>query len=145
MAEHVWLDGRLVRAADPQLSVTDRGFQLGDGVFETLRARRGVAIELREHLERLRENAAVLDLPLLPEEEIVRGIGDLLAAEHLDGRGSEDEPPGDAAMRITASRGPVEQRGLAASAAATGTLAIQAWPFAPPAADLLERGVKATI
>src|SRR5687768_15152420 len=110
MAEFVWLDGRLVDAANPHLSVTDRGFQLGDGVFETLRARRGVVIELREHLDRLRENAVVLDLPLRPEEEIVRGIGDLLAAEKLDGRGSEDEPPGDAALRITASRGPVEQR-----------------------------------
>ena len=148
MPEFAWLNGRLVRAGSDHLSITDRGFQLGDGVFETLRARRGVAIELREHLDRLRENAAVLELPLPPEAEIVRGIGDLLAAEKLDGPGAArdlDDPPGDAAMRITASRGPVEQRGLAASATATGTLAIQAWPFAPPSAELLERGVRATI
>ncbi len=42
----VWLDGRLVDAQAPQLRVSDRGFQLGDGIFETARARRGVVIEL---------------------------------------------------------------------------------------------------
>ena len=151
MPEHLWLDGRLVRAVGPHLSVTDRGFQLGDGVFETLRARRGVAIELREHLDRLRESAAATEIPLLPDAGIVRGIHDLLAIEKLAGRGRDadgddpGEPPGDAALRITASRGPVEGRGMAISPDARGTLAIQAWPFAPPAADLLERGVRVTV
>ena len=141
MPESIWLDGRLAPAAGAHLSATDRGFQLGDGVFETLRARRGVAIELREHLDRLRESAAATEIPLPDEDQIVRGIGDLLRAEGLDG----SEPPGDAAMRITASRGPVEGRGMAISPDAAGTLVIQAWPFAPPAAALLERGVRVTI
>jgi branched-chain amino acid aminotransferase len=141
MPESIWLDGRLAAAAGPHVSVTDRGFQLGDGVFETLRARRGVAIELREHLDRLRESAAATEIPLPDDEVIVRGIADLLRAEGLDG----SEPPGDAAMRITASRGPVEGRGMAISPDARGTIAIQAWPFAPPAAELLERGVRITI
>ncbi len=35
---HIWLDGRLLPADGPHLSAFDRGFQLGDGVFETLRA-----------------------------------------------------------------------------------------------------------
>ena len=59
MTDTVWVDGRVVPAAEPQLFVTDRGFQLGDGVFETARARRGVVIELEEHLARLRESAAI--------------------------------------------------------------------------------------
>ena len=46
----VWLDGRLLDAEAPHLSVFDRGFQLGDGVFETLRARGGSPTELAEHL-----------------------------------------------------------------------------------------------
>jgi branched-chain amino acid aminotransferase len=141
MPEFLWLDGRLVAAAGPHLSVTDRGFQLGDGVFETLRARRGVAIELREHLDRLRESAAATEIPLPDDDTIVRGIVDLLRAEGLDGR----EPPGDAALRITASRGPVEGRGMAISPDAAGTIAIQCWPFAPPATDLLARGVRITV
>ena len=146
MPEFIWLDGRLARAAGAHLSVTDRGFQLGDGVFETLRARRGVAIELREHLDRLRESAAATEIPLPDDDRIVRGIYDLLGAEGLDGPGSDDgAAPGDAAMRITASRGPVEGRGMAISPEASGTISIQAWPFAPPAADLLERGVRVTV
>ena len=44
---HVWVDGRLLPAAGPHLSVADRGFQLGDGIFETLRARGGRASESR--------------------------------------------------------------------------------------------------
>ena len=35
----------------------DRGFQLGDGVFETLRARGGRPTELEEHVARLRRSA----------------------------------------------------------------------------------------
>src|SRR3989304_4890515 len=35
---HVWVDGRLLPADGPHLSAFDRGFQLGDRVFETLRA-----------------------------------------------------------------------------------------------------------
>jgi branched-chain amino acid aminotransferase len=141
MPEYIWLDGRLARAGGPHLSVTDRGFQLGDGVFETLRARRGVAIELREHLDRLRESAGATEIPLPDDDRIVRGIADLLRAEGLGGT----EPPGDAAMRITASRGPVEGRGMAISPDAPGTIAIQAWPFAPPGADLLARGLRITV
>ena len=38
---HVWVDGRIQPADVPHLSAFDRGFQLGDGVFETLRARDG--------------------------------------------------------------------------------------------------------
>ena len=38
-----WVNGRLMPADAPALPVADRGFQLGDGVFETLRVRRGVA------------------------------------------------------------------------------------------------------
>ena len=36
---HVWVDGRLLPADGRHLSVFDRGFQLGDGIFETLRVR----------------------------------------------------------------------------------------------------------
>ena len=63
-ARHVWVDGALLPADGPHLSVFDRGFQLGDGIFETLRARGGRPTELAEHLARLRRSAAGLDIAL---------------------------------------------------------------------------------
>ncbi len=146
MGRWIWLDGRLVDAAEPHLNVTDRGFQLGDGIFETARARRGVVIELDEHLQRLRESAAALAIHLpVDDEALVDGIRMLLAAEGLAGDGTADGQPGDAALRITISRGPIEKRGLMPLGveAIEPTVVIQAWPYAPPPQDLLERGVRA--
>src|SRR5436190_24254994 len=71
---HVWVDGRLLPAEAAHISAFDRGFQLGDGVFETLRVRGGRPAELEEHLARLRRSADGLDIAL-PD-----GLDDALAA-----------------------------------------------------------------
>src|SRR6478735_7450653 len=95
----LWINGRIVSAAEPQLRVADRGFQLGDGVFETLRARRAVSIEFDEHLARLRESAAATALPIpLTDAEFAAAIQALLEANGLAGRGLNGDPPGDAAV-----------------------------------------------
>ena len=135
---HVWVDGQVVPADGSHLSVFDRGFQLGDGVFETLRARGGRPTEIDEHLARLRRSAQGLGIPLAADsaEALTRGIGELLAAEELDG------PDADASVRITVSRGPFRGRGLLPpDEDVEPTVAIQAWPVGPPPAGHLERGL----
>lgn len=134
---HIWIDGRLEPADALHLSAFDRGFQLGDGIFETLRARAGHVTELAEHLARLRSSATGLDieLPASLEADIAAGIAALLAAERLDG------PTGDASIRITASRGTVAARGLLPAAMGHATIVIQAWPVTPPPPDHIERGL----
>ena len=134
---HVWIDGDLVPADARHLSAFDRGFQLGDGVFETLRARAGRPTELDEHLERLRRSAEGLDIPLdaALDDALARGIAALLAAEGLDG------PDGDASIRITVSRGSIAGRGLLPLEHPKPTVVIQAWPVPPPPQDHLERGL----
>jgi branched-chain amino acid aminotransferase len=135
---HVWVDGRLLPADGAHLSVFDRGFQLGDGVFETLRVRGGRATELAEHLARLRRSADGLgfELPDAIDRWLPAGIAELLAAEGLGG------PDGDASVRITASRGVFFGRGLlAARRAPHPTIAIQAWPVPPTPAAHLEQGL----
>jgi branched-chain amino acid aminotransferase len=135
---HVWIDGRLLPADGAHLSVFDRGFQLGDGIFETLRVRGGHATELAEHTARLRRSAAGLAIPL-PDDiaaRLANGIAALLAADGLDG------PTGDVSVRITISRGPFRGRGLLPpDEVVDATIAIQAWPVMPPPADHLERGL----
>ncbi len=142
----IWLDGGLVDAQGPHLSVTDRGFQLGDGLFETARARRGITIELDEHLERLRAGCDVLGLNLaVSDDQLADGIAELLAAEELDAAGRDDGPVGDATVRITVSRGPLERRGLLPPGfeQLVATVVIQAWPYVATGPEMLEKGVRA--
>ncbi len=140
---HVWLAGwrggagSLEPADAPHVSGFDRGFQLGDGVFETMRARAGRVTELREHVDRLRRSATGLDIPLPADldRRVESGIGALLAADGLDG------PEGDASIRLTLSRGPFAARGLLPHEGAEPTILIQAWPVTPPPPAHLERGL----
>lgn len=136
-SRHIWIDGAIEPADARHLSAFDRGFQLGDGVFETLRARRGRPTELAEHLARLRRSAEGLDIDLggSLEADVEAGIAALLDAEGLGG------PAGDASVRITASRGTMAGRGLLPAGHPEPTVVIQAWPVPPTPADHLERGL----
>lgn len=136
--QHVWLDGALLPAGGPHVSAFDRGIQLGDGVFETLRVRGGRPTEFAEHVARLTVGAAALEIPLDAEAgaRIEGGIAALLAAEGLGG------PDGDASVRVTLTRGSASGRGLLPPVPALSpTMLIQAWPVVPIAAELLERGL----
>ena len=139
MPRFVWVDGAVRPAGDLHLSAFDRGFQLGDALFETLRARAGHVTELAEHCARLHRSADGLGmaLPADVDARLARGIGDLLAAEGLDG------PGGDASVRITVSRGAWSARGLLppSSVHLEPTIVIQVWPVTPAPAGHLERGL----
>ena len=137
-AGHVWVDGRLMSADEPHVSVFDRGFQLGDGIFETLRARAGRPTELAEHVARLRGSAGGLDIALPDDIAALLGggIAELLAADDLDG------PDGDASIRITVTRGRFRGRGLLPpDEAVEPTIVIQAWPATPASPAHVERGL----
>ena len=136
-AKHIWLNGELLPSVGPHLSVYDRGFQIGDGVFEALRAKRGVAIELDGHLARLHGCLAALAFESPYSDELVAaGIKQLLAAEGWSGA----EPPGDAVIRITISRGYDPTRGVAPRPGGTPSVAIQAWPYQPPSTRSIAEG-----
>lgn len=59
---YVCLNGKLVKGKDARVSVFDHGFLYGDGVYETLRTYGGKVWQLREHLERLRGSADILNI-----------------------------------------------------------------------------------
>ena len=139
MPSFVWVDGRVLPAAHPHLSVFDRGFQLGDGIFETLRASGGHVTELDLHLARLRRSAAGLDIELPGDVDraIGEGIAALLEAEGLAGPGA------DASLPITVSRAAWASRGLLPprEVHVTATRVIQAWPVTPAPPGHLEGGL----
>ncbi len=135
---HVWVDGEILPADARHLSAFDRGFQLGDGVFETLRARAGRPTELAQHMARLHRSAAGLDIALAGDIDtrVEAGITALLAADGLAG------PDGDASIRITVSRGTFRSRGvLPPTEDVPATIVIQAWPVPPAPRGHLERGL----
>ncbi len=135
---HIWIDGAVVPADGNHLSAFDRGFQLGDGVFETLRARGGHPTELSEHIARLRGSADGLgiDLPADIGPVLAGAIDDLLLTEGLDGPGS------DASLRITVTRGAFRGRGLLPGHEhVPPTVVVQAWPVPPPPPGHLEHGL----
>ena len=135
---HIWIDGRIVDAAEPVLTVFDRGFQLGDGIFETLRARGGRPTELAEHAARLRRSADGLGIPLAEDIEstLAVAIEELLTVEGL---GATD---GDASIRVTVSRGAILGRGLLPpDEHPTPTVVVQAWPVPPTPPAHLEVGL----
>jgi hypothetical protein len=94
----IWVAGQIVRDDELSVSVLDRTFEHGLGLFETFRTWNGHATLLPRHLERLKNAAADLGLPVpkpwqLPTE---KDVHDLLIA---DGR------VGDSTLRITMSGG----------------------------------------
>jgi len=99
----IWVSGRIVPDDALAISVLDRTFEHGLGLFETLRTWSGQPTLLPRHLDRLTRSAAELGLPYdrqaLPDREAVRA---LLAA---DGRAA------DAMLRITLSGGISESSG----------------------------------
>jgi branched-chain amino acid aminotransferase len=133
------VDGVVLPADAPHISVFDRGFQLGDGIFETLRASGGRVTELAEHTARLRRSADGLEIALPDDvaDRLATGIATLLAAEGLDAPGS------DASIRVTVSRGAWSSRGLLppSDVRLAATVVIQAWPVVEAPVGPVTRGL----
>jgi D-alanine transaminase len=62
MPNIAFLNGRFMPLARARVSVEDRGFQFGDGVYELVRTYRGHPFHLKEHIRRLAHSAGALQL-----------------------------------------------------------------------------------
>lgn len=119
----VAIDGELVPSSSALVPVFDRSFQLGDGVFEVLRAYAGHAFALDAHLARLERSLATLAI-----EHDVAPLGD--AVRKLVSRlARDDEHPPDAYVRVLVSRG--DALGLDPRGATRSRSVVVAAPVAP--------------
>ena len=92
----VHLNGRLVEESRARLSVFDRGFLYGDGIFESMRAIGGVVFRQSRHLERLGRSADGIGLALpIPASGFAAAVRELLDRNRLP----------DARIRISVTRG----------------------------------------
>jgi branched-chain amino acid aminotransferase len=109
----VWINGSWTDRIDP----SDRGFALGDGVFDTLTAFNRIPFAGARHLDRLRKQASVIGISL--DAKNVREAWDAVLAR------TESE---NVILRTTVTRG-AAGRGLWPAATPTPTLAISAAPW----------------
>jgi branched-chain amino acid aminotransferase len=68
------LGGCLVRADDPRVSALGDGFQVGRGLFETIRVAGGRLVFFADHYRRLQASAEVLALGKITSEELLRRL-----------------------------------------------------------------------
>lgn len=126
----VWVNGRLVDPDRPALLPLDRGFTLGDGLFETMRAYGGRIFRLQEHLARLEAGLLRLELP------VPAGLKDAVL-ETLAASGHRD-----AMVRLTVSRGPDGEDGLEATSHPTVVVSAKAYA---PDPRWYEDGIRAAV
>lgn len=125
----VWLDGALMPGETARIAPNDRGFLLGDGLFETLLAEGGEVRFLAAHLARLRHGAEVLGLNVpYDNRSLEAAMRELLASNGLS------ETP-RASLRLTLTRGP-GPRGIVPPAETAPTCLITAAKAGPQPASL---------
>lgn len=123
----VWLNGSIMDARDARIDPADRGFLLGDGLFETMLALHGRPIFADAHMLRLKAGAELIGLPLPYAPDFIEAA----CTEILEANGLDAAPR--ASLRVTVTRGP-GPRGLALPPEPRPTVLVScATAGAPPA------------
>ena len=127
----VFVNGLFWPQSRAQVSVLDRGFSYGDGLFETLRAYKGTVFRLEDHLDRWAHSARLIFL------ELPMTRGELRAAiyEPLERNGLSD-----AIIRLTVTRGE-QAAGFSIDSEAPPTAVVHVRPFEALPGHLYAEGV----
>lgn len=121
----VFLNGEFVAEERAVVSVFDRSFRYGDGLFEAVLARHGRLFRWPQHLARLQRSCEFLRLPLpLAETELTAAASELLQRNALR----------DAVVRLQISRG-LGPRGYAPSGEERPCVVISAHALAAPSPE----------
>jgi len=121
----VFLNAKFLPEADALVSVNDRGFLLGDGLFETIRVANGKTFRFAQHLERLTRGADFLKIkPPFTPKELEKFAAQLIEQNQIS----------EAILRVALTRGP-GGRGYSPKNAGSPTLAITLHPLPPQNED----------
>lgn len=131
----IYLNGSIIPESKAKISVFDRGFLYGDGVYETLRSYGGIVFMLDEHIRRLFRSASMIGLAIpMGLEGIERAVYSTLSANRLK----------DAYVRITVSRGKAPL-GLDPRLTRKPTFVIMVKPLKEYPRTLYSRGIKLVV
>ncbi len=129
----VYLNGGLVRLGDAKVSVLDRGFIFGDGVYDVVPAYGGKPFRMDAHLARLERSLAAIGIECdLQREDWERIVRDLIQGSGL----------GDCVVYIQVTRG-VARRDHGFPEGIEPTVFCMVSPFKRPDATLREQGLSA--
>ena len=113
-----FLNGKFVPEEDAKISIFDRGFLYGDGLFEVTRIFRGRPFRWKDHYTRLQQGAAFLKIKVpFTEVELREHIAELVKRNQMS----------EGLLRLTLSRG-VGLRGYSPKGADKPTLAMTLHP-----------------
>ena len=130
----VWVNGRIVGRSEAAVSVEDRGFQFGDGLYEVIRAYGGRLFRMDSHMRRLAGGAGFLELGLTPGHvDEIRKVSDQLV---------QRAALPDAAVIMFVTRG-TASRSHAPPEGMRPTIVIYVRPATTPAPELLRDGIAA--
>jgi branched-chain amino acid aminotransferase len=133
--EKIFLNGSFVNFTRAKISVFDRGFLYGDGLFETMQAYWGKVFRLQDHLDRLFRAAKEIRLSVpYTRKELKNIIKKVLKTNGLS----------DAYIRLTLSRG-VSESGLISGNKSSPTLVIVARVFKRLSPSAYRKGWRATV
>lgn len=129
----VYLNGEYLRLADAQVSVLDRGFIFGDGIYDVVPAYSGRPFRMAEHLARLERSLASISIRV----DMLTADWETLVTELIQRSGL-----GDCMVYIQVTRG-VAKRDHAFPKNAEPTLFCMVSPFERPDATQREQGLSA--
>ena len=79
-----YLNGKYLPLSKAKISVTDRGFQFSDGVYEVIASYDGVLIDIDLHLKRLKKSLKEIDIKInLSIEEILKISNKIQSMDNL--------------------------------------------------------------
>jgi branched-subunit amino acid aminotransferase/4-amino-4-deoxychorismate lyase len=110
----VFLNGDFLPESEAVISINDRGFLLGDGLFETIRVVNSRPFRMAQHLERMTRGLNFLKItPSFTPKELQKFAVDLVERNKLP----------DSILRVTITRG-VGPRGFSPKASGPPTMAM---------------------
>jgi branched-subunit amino acid aminotransferase/4-amino-4-deoxychorismate lyase len=136
MSSFVFLNGKIIPAAEAHVSIFDAGFAHAAGLFETLRVYNGRIMRFADHAQRLLGSATALHIAVqLSAEYLEQGIREVLAANSLK----------EARVRLTVTPGVIPKPGDTSEAPQVSTTVITAEPVRMYPSELYRQGMRVCI
>ena len=130
----IWLNGKPVEPAQARISVFDRGFLFGDGVYEVIPAYGGRLFRVNEHLERLQRSLAAIRMANPLSDEQWKATLEELVDRH---------PDIDQQVYLQITRGPAPKRDHAIPEHSNPTVFCMSSRMPAPPEELAQTGISA--